>query len=63
MITFKNLQLVKDILPNWLSTRCLISKNDETIFKKLIAIDLSKQQILDVDPKSNATDSFYRKSR
>ena len=45
--TLKKLWLVKQIVDNWLCT-CL------SLFqkKKLVAIDLSKQQALDADPKA-----------
>ena len=45
MITFEKLQLVKVMI---ITTGCLLDLN----FLKLTAIDLSKQQKLDADPKA-----------
>ena len=56
MTTFEKFQLVKGII-TWLVTIILI----DTI--KMIAIDLSKQQALDVDPKIIQPINFTRKRR
>ena len=46
MITFENLQLIKVMTGCWLDYCC------SEKYHKLIAIDLSKQQVVDANPKA-----------
>ena len=44
------------------TTGCLLDYNYFKNYYKMIAIDLSKQQALDADPKAIQQTSFFRKS-
>ena len=57
MIAFKKFQLVKG--DNY-TTGCLLGYNCFKEYSKMIAIDLSKQQTLDADPKAIKQINFTR---
>ena len=50
MITFEKLQLVKEMIKN--TTGSLLDYSFFNKYYKMMAIDLSKQQVLDADPKA-----------
>lgn len=59
---YENIQNITTGSGNDHTTSCLLDYTD-LIAKKLTAIDLSKQEKPDTDPKSHTSNKFHRKSR
>ena len=66
-VTYENIRTITNGLGDYYTTGCLL---DYTYFKKyykMIAVDLSKQQALDADPKAiqpiNFTENLLKKQK
>ena len=55
MITFEKLQLVKEMITNMITNQLFVYFKN---YYKMIAIDLSKQEALDADPKATQQINF-----
>ena len=60
MRTYENIQKIATGQGNDYTTSCLLDYNYFNNYYKIIAIDLSKQQALDVDPKAIQKINFTR---
>ena len=59
LVTYDNIRKIAIGQGNDYTTGCLLDYSYFKHYYKMIAIDLSKQLALDVDPKSNTTNQFY----